>query len=194
MVPRLPREKLMSQNLTTMPNTIMPITRTPTTRTPLAISISQAQESDVETLYQLTLALAAFERKTPDQISVTKEKLREWAFGPNKVFEALIARYGEEPAGMAVYFFTYAGSMGAPILYGEDLFVLRQFRGQRIGTKMLQELARKAEERGCCRMQFAVFDWNENATSFYKKLGATIRRDLPQVRMDAADFVNLFKR
>jgi GNAT superfamily N-acetyltransferase len=165
----------------------------PTTKMPLSISISQARESDVETLYQLTVALAAFERKTPDQISVTREKLRRWAFGPNRVFEAIIARNGEEPVGMAVYSYIYAGSMGAPILYFEDLFVLRQFRGQGIGTKMLKVLARKALERGCCRMQWAVFEWNENAIKFYEKLGATIRRDLPQVRMEAADIIKLSK-
>lgn len=180
-----------------MPSTMVPPAAqvmTPRTRKPLCISISPAQESDVEAIYQLTIGLAMFERKTMEQILVTREKIQELAFGPNKVFEAIIARNGAESIGMAVYFYAYAGSMGAPILYGEDLFVLRQFRGRGVGTNLLQELARKATERGCCRMQWSVFDWNKDAINVYEKLGATIRRDLHQVRLDASDFGSLLGR
>jgi GNAT superfamily N-acetyltransferase len=157
----------------------------------MTLKISTAQESDIDILYQLTSALAEFEG---NKISLTQEKLRKYGFGVNKIFEAVIARKDEKPVGMAVYFFVWVGFAGAPALYGEDLFVLPEYRGQGIGIKIIQELARIATERECCQMRWVVYDWNEKAIGFYKKMGAIVRQDLLQVRLDVASFSNLVKR
>jgi len=151
----------------------------------MTLTISQATEDDVDLLYDLTVALAAYEKKTPDQILVTKEKLRKFAFGANARFQAQIARSGEKPAGMSVYYIGYSGYMGSPILYVEDLFVLPDFRGRGIATEMMRKLAEVALETECCRMQGAVFDWNADARAFYAAGGAQLRPDLIQVRLDA---------
>ncbi|HEY9730579.1 MAG TPA: GNAT family N-acetyltransferase [Drouetiella sp.] len=158
-----------------------------------AIEIAEATVADLEVIYQMSVALAMYERKSAGEILLTRQKLAKWAFGPNKVFSALIARKGGQPVGMAVYYYAYAGSLGAPILYIEDLFVERLYRGRGVATSMLRALVLKASEFGCCRVQGAVFNWNENAAACYEKLGAQIRRDLHQVRLESSRFSRFLK-
>ena len=52
----------------------------------MSLTITEAMEKDVTSLYELTVALAEYERRTPDQIFVTEDKLRKWAFGPTESF------------------------------------------------------------------------------------------------------------
>lgn len=153
-----------------------------------SVVISDATAADLEALYQMSVALALYERKSRAEIFLTREKINQWAFGPNKVFSALIARSGNQPIGMAVYYYAYAGSLGAPILYCEDLFVERLHRRRGVATLMMKELVAKASQLGCCRVQGAVFNWNESASTCYEKLGAQIRSDLRQVRLDSSKF------
>jgi hypothetical protein len=42
---------------------------------------------------------------------------------------------------------------------------------------MLVALAQLAVERNCGRFEWSVLDWNENAISFYKGMGATVMPD-----------------
>ncbi|MDR3613147.1 MAG: GNAT family N-acetyltransferase [Candidatus Obscuribacterales bacterium] len=152
----------------------------------MAFSISLAEESDVDLLYELTVALAVYEKKTPDEIFVTAAKLRKWGFGPKKVFSALVARLDDKPVGLAVYYFGFSGYMGEPILYLEDLFILPEFRKRGFGGQMLKHLSQMAFDQECCRVQWAVFDWNEDAIAFYRSIGAQLRPDLIQVRLDSS--------
>ena len=48
---------------------------------------------------------------------------------------------------------------------------------------MLSHLARIAIERGCCRLEWAVLDWNEPAIGFYKRLGAHAMDDWTVFRL-----------
>jgi len=160
----------------------------------LSVSIYTALESDVPIIYALTVALAKSEQKPSDQILVTEERLRKWGFGPNRIFHAIIANWEKKPVGVAVYFYTYAGYLGQPVLFLEDLFVLPEFRSRGIGKKMLQDLANIAQKQNCCRMQWAVFDWNQDAIRFYEKIGATVRKDLLQVRLEPNQFDRLLSQ
>jgi hypothetical protein len=42
---------------------------------------------------------------------------------------------------------------------------------------LLKALARIAVRRGCGRMEWAVLDWNRPAIGFYRRLGATLRKE-----------------
>ncbi len=141
----------------------------------MSLTISIAQELDAESIYQLTAALADYEH---EESLLTLEKVRKYGFGKNKMFEAVIAHFNGKPVGMAVFFFAWASYSGAPILYGEDLFVLPEYRGRGIGKKIIQKLECIANERECCEMRWVVYDWNEKAIGFYNKLGATVRKDI----------------
>jgi GNAT superfamily N-acetyltransferase len=76
------------------------------------------------------------------------------------------------PAGFALFFHSFSTFLARPGLYLEDLFVLPEHRGLGIGRALLTHLARLAVERGCGRLEWSVLDWNQEAISFYERLGA----------------------
>jgi GNAT superfamily N-acetyltransferase len=93
------------------------------------------------------------------------------------VAEVLIAYWGAQPAGFALYFHNFSTFLGRPGIYLEDLFVEPIHRGKGIGKALLIELARIAKERNCGRLEWAVLNWNQPAIDFYRSLGAVPLND-----------------
>ena len=150
--------------------------------------IRPATEEDLPVLTDLIKKLAVYE-KLIDIYTATPELYRRYGFGEEAIFRALLVenRSGDGPdyLGMALYFFTFSTFTGKPTLYLEDIFVLEEYRGRGIGTRLLVELAKVAVEKDCGRMEWSVLDWNEPSIQFYRSLGAfpmdewTVYRMLP---------------
>lgn len=149
----------------------------------MKIKIRKAKLSDVQTILLLVLKLAEYEKKTVGDVKLTTDKIIKHAFCSKPYFNLLVAETENELVGYALYFFTYAASLGAPILYLEDLFVLENYQRQGIGTKFLTQLARIAANHHCCRMEWHTFSWNRSAIDFYQSMSAVLRPDLIQVRL-----------
>jgi len=115
--------------------------------------------------------LAAFE-KLAGRVTATPAQIRENLFGSRPYAEAVIAEDDGRPAGFAVFFPTFSTFRGQPGLYLEDLFVQPEFRGRGIGRALLAHLAKLARQRGCCKFEWVVLDWNDKAMGFYERLGA----------------------
>jgi GNAT superfamily N-acetyltransferase len=64
--------------------------------------------------------------------------------------------------------------------------VLPPERGAGAGRALLGALARIAVRRGCARMEWTVLDWNRPAIRFYRRLGATLRREWVLTRLTGA--------
>jgi GNAT superfamily N-acetyltransferase len=151
-------------------------------------AIRPAKEEDIPELMDLIKQLAVYE-KLMDIYTATEELYRRYGFSDEAIFETLLveneSREGPEYLGMALYYYTYSTFTGRPTLYLEDIFVIEEYRGRGIGTKLLVELARIAVEKGCGRMEWIVLDWNEPSIEFYKSIGAfpldewTVFRMLP---------------
>ncbi|QLZ67319.1 N-acetyltransferase [Legionella sp. PC1000] len=142
-----------------------------------------AKKNDKEEILDLIKKLAEAERKKPEEINLTLEKIESHGFGRNKYFHILLAESKKKPAGYALYFFSYSASAGAPILYIEDLFVDEPYRNFGLGTSLLAHLARLAIEKECCRMEGHAFTWNKKAIEFFECIGAYPRTDLLQFRL-----------
>ncbi|HHF7396141.1 TPA: N-acetyltransferase family protein [Legionella anisa] len=142
-----------------------------------------AKKNDKEEILDLIKKLAEVERKKPEEINLTLEKIESHGFGRNKYFYVLLAEYKKKPAGYALYFFSYSASAGAPILYIEDLFVDEPYRNFGLGTGLLAHLARLAIEKECCRMEGHAFTWNKKVIEFFEFIGAHPRTDLLQFRL-----------
>jgi GNAT superfamily N-acetyltransferase len=119
-------------------------------------------------------------------MEATAERIRRHGFGRRRYFEALICRRGRAPIGLALYYFTYSTFLGRPTLYLEDLFVLPEARGDGAGRALLRALAAIAVRRGCGRMEWTVLDWNTPSIRFYRKLGASLRREWILTRLTGA--------
>jgi diamine N-acetyltransferase len=149
------------------------------------VSIRQATPDDAETLQDLILELAAYERLTDEaepSVHLLREHLSEEALTG---CEALIAETEKGTAvGFALFFHNYSTFLTNAGLYLEDLFVKPTYRGEGIGFALLQRCAEIAEARGCRRMEWAVLDWNEDAIDFYEEVGAEPLDDWTTMRMD----------
>ena len=148
----------------------------------MTVLIRPAKPADVPVIADLIRGLARFE-KLEDQVALTDELLAEGLFGPRPYAESVLAEVEGHPAGFALFFHSFSTFLARPGLYLEDLFVLPEHRGQGIGRALLAHLARLAVERGCGRMEWAVLDWNQEAISFYERLGATAMSEWTTYRL-----------
>lgn len=133
--------------------------------------IRNATPGDTGDLLRLVRALAAYEQE-PDAVEATEADLQRALFSPHPNVFAVVAEDGGATVGMALYFLTFSTWTGRHSLYLEDLFVDPAHRGRGLGRALLTELARRAEELGCARMEWSVLDWNQPAIDFYLNLGA----------------------
>lgn len=151
------------------------------------INIRTAGEEDIPVILELVKELAEYERLS-HKVTATPDHFREFGFGAEKHFRAIIADYDTEEhqgvAGFALFFFTFSTFLGQPTLYLEDLFVKPQYRGNGIGLALLKELAKIAVQKKCGRMEWSVLDWNKPAIKFYEALGARALSDWTVFRLE----------
>jgi len=134
------------------------------------ITIRQATEKDIETIFNFICELAVYE-KLRDDVTATPEILMESLFVQRQA-EVIIAEEEGRALGFALYFHNFSTFKGKACLYLEDIFVKEEQRGRGIGKMLFKRLAQIAVERGCERFDWAVLDWNKPSIEFYKSLGA----------------------
>jgi len=135
------------------------------------LRIRPATESDARLVLDFIRKLAEY-GDISSETTVTEADVRAALFEARPVAQAILAYLGSEPAGFAVYSFTFSSFMGKPGIYVEDLFVEHRFRGRGVGKALLVTLAGLGRERGCGRLEWSVLNWNEQAMEFYQDLGA----------------------
>jgi GNAT superfamily N-acetyltransferase len=154
-------------------------------------ALTPARPADVPLILSLVRELAEYERLA-HEVTATEPLLHDALFGANPVAYAVIATEQGEPAGFALYFFSFSTFLARPGLYLEDLYVRPPFRGRGLGRLLLAHLARIAVDRGCGRMEWSVLNWNETALRVYRAIGArpmdewTVQRVTGQALVDLA--------
>lgn len=138
---------------------------------PPHIRVVPAAPEDVPVLLRFVQALAEFEHLR-HECRMTAAQLMQALFGPRPHAEAALARAGDTPVGMAIFYPTFSTFRGAPTLYLEDLYVDEAHRAAGAGLALMRYLAAIARERGYARIGWQVLDWNSQAIRFYGKLGA----------------------
>jgi GNAT superfamily N-acetyltransferase len=134
-------------------------------------------------------ALADYEKlKRPTRAARTR-LLRDALGGRGKLrrkkrFDTFLAFKDGRAVGYAIVFETYSSFRARPTLFLEDLFVLPEYRKQRIGLKLFRRCVAEARGRGCGRMEWIVLDWNQPAIRFYKKLKSRRMREWLLFRID----------
>ena len=130
-----------------------------------------ATPDDVPVILSCIRGLAEYE-KLAHEVVATESLLHETLFGERPAAEVILAHYGDEPAGFALFFHNYSTFVARPGVYLEDLFVFPAYRGRGLGRLLLARLAAIALERGCGRLEWSVLDWNVDAIRFYQSVGA----------------------
>ncbi|XP_021093689.1 diamine acetyltransferase 2 isoform X1 [Heterocephalus glaber] len=168
------------------------------------VQIRAAKEGDCGDILRLIRLLAGHTPRSSlcvfiPPISVA---LRADGFGENPFYHCLVAeilpapgeRQGPSIVGYGLYYFIYSTWKGRNV-YLEDVYVMPEYRGQGIGSKIIKKVAEVSRERGatiqalkrpeyvaldqgCSQFRLAVLEWNKRAIDLYKALGA---QDLTQV-------------
>ncbi|XP_034612591.1 diamine acetyltransferase 2-like isoform X2 [Trachemys scripta elegans] len=133
---------------------------------------------DLKDVMRLIREGATF-HKALDQVKTTPEVLREDGFGMDPKFGCLVAEVppdqrskdGHTVVGYQFHYFSYCTWKGR-IVFGEDLYVMPEFRGKGIGTSLLSQVAKLALAHGCSQFRFVLANWNQPAMALYEKLGA----------------------
>jgi GNAT superfamily N-acetyltransferase len=133
------------------------------------ITIRKTEPKDYPAVLELIKELALFER-APEKVTNTVELMQE----ENQYFHSIIAEKEDgEIAGMAIYFFAYYTWVGKSH-YLDDIVVKEKYRGNKIGTKLLDKVIEFGKQNNCKRIRWQVLDWNVDAIEFYKKYGAML--------------------
>ncbi|NYF79310.1 GNAT family N-acetyltransferase [Granulicella arctica] len=146
------------------------------------LNIRQAIPSDVPQILAFIRELAEYERDL-DAVLATEADLLRDGFTEPKRFHCLIAEWGNQPAGMAHYFYSYSTWTGHAGIYIEDLFVRSEFRGKGIGKELLASVAAVAVAEGCPRLEWSVLDWNQPSIDFYHQMGAVMKSEWKGMRV-----------
>ena len=85
--------------------------------------------------------------------------------------QVLLAVDDENPVGVAVCFMGFSTFKAKPVLNLHDLAVLPEYRGQGVGSRLLQAVDERARELGCCKTTLEVIESNESARRLYERMG-----------------------
>lgn len=135
----------------------------------MSITLRKAHEADFTQLVEMVKQLAVDLGK-PDGVKTTVNDY----INAQHTFECLLAQTDSgELAGYVLYWDTFHTWSGKSI-YIEDLFVKPQYRKQGVAQLLMNEVITIAKTNNCKNVTWHVLDWNANAISLYKKLGATV--------------------
>jgi len=145
------------------------------------VTIRFAERRDCPLILTFIRALADYEHMLDDVVA-DEALLEEWIFDKQKAEVIFLSENGVE-VGFALFFHNFSTFLGRAGIYLEDLFVLPSHRGKGYGKRLLTELARIANQRGCGRLEWACLDWNQPSIDFYLSLGAQPMSDWTTYRL-----------
>lgn len=136
------------------------------------MQIRTGTKEDLPQVLALIKELAEYE-KAPQEVDNTIERMEEDGFGPEKVFDFLVAEENGEIHGLALYYYSYSTWKGKCI-YLEDLVVTNPQRRRGTGKLLFNRLIEIAREKDVRRLSWQVLEWNTPAIDFYKSIGAQL--------------------
>lgn len=155
-----------------------------------SLCLRSAQPADIPQILTFIRELAEYER-APGMAVATSADLQRYLFGERPLAFVVMADWDGDPAGFALWFYSFSTWEGRPALYLEDLFVRPSYRGRGIGKVLLKYLAAVALRQGCTRFVWQVLDWNTPSLEFYKAMGAKVLEEWLTCRVDGAALARL---
>lgn len=129
-------------------------------------------KEDLPQVLALIKELAEYE-KAPQEVDNTLERMEQDGFGPEKVFDFIVAEEDGKILALALYYWSYSTWKGR-CMYLEDLVVTLEHRRRGIGQLLFAELIQIAKQKDARRLSWQVLDWNQPAIDFYNYLGAEL--------------------
>ncbi len=133
------------------------------------LSIRKAVIEDARTIFSFVSGL--IDDHLPGQTPWTSvERIETDGFGPDPLFEALIAERDAKPVGFVSFFRGYAGWRGRPMGIVHALYVLPEERRTGAARALMANVAKIAMNRGWVRIELFVEE-ERPAIRFYEAIG-----------------------
>ncbi len=137
------------------------------------IEIRKVTEDDVTVLYDLIMAIAVHHQQQ-QYVLTCPEELLAAGFVKSPKYGAHLAEYEGTTAGFISYTHDYSIWLGADYLRIDDLYVLDEFRGNKIGEALMNHVAESCKAQGIDKIKWEVQSDNLQAIRFYQRLGAEL--------------------
>jgi ribosomal protein S18 acetylase RimI-like enzyme len=125
------------------------------------------QKAIVMLLNEYAKDLQGYKRKLPDE--VLKNVVPEMKKIPTTL--VFLAAVNNEFVGMAICFIGFSTFYAKPVINIHDFTVLKNYRRQGIGSKLVKAIEQKAATLNCCKLTLEVQEMNKNAIILYEKCG-----------------------
>lgn len=137
----------------------------------MKVEFKKVEEESFDLWFELNYEMTKELEAQPLDRSVATD-LRADAFSENPPFEAILVYQGDILAGYLTLKNDYSTWTAKPVLFLEDLYLKKEFRGKGIGTEIFEYCRELAKERGCGRFDWITGTDNLKAQKFYEKMGA----------------------
>lgn len=150
----------------------MPNDKLPPSAGPYAtVTISPAGEGDLGELLALMRAYCDFYEVSPSDERLL-ELSRKLIADPSREGVQLIARDGNGSAlGFATLYWSWSTSRAAPLGTMNDLYVVPEARGRRVGERLIEACVKRCAEHGTAEMEWQTAPDNKPAQALYDRVG-----------------------
>jgi GNAT superfamily N-acetyltransferase len=148
----------------------------------MGLIIRDAVRGDVPVILDFIMKLAVYERLAHEAVATEADLERELFGAAPKVF-CQLAEVDGQPAGFALWYYTFSTFQGRLGIWLEDLFVNPEVRGHGVGKALLTDLAQRCLREGLGRYEWNVLDWNQPSIDFYVSQGAEFLDDWRRCRV-----------
>jgi GNAT superfamily N-acetyltransferase len=147
-----------------------PVTKEEVGEVPVMIT-RPVRESDVECIVRMVHDLAAYEQSA-HECRLTVRQLSDALFAERPALFGHVAEIDGAVVGFVVWFLNFSTWTGTHGIYGEDMYVLPEYRRHGVGRALFHEMAAECVRQGYERLDFATLDWNKPTITFTASLGA----------------------
>jgi GNAT superfamily N-acetyltransferase len=142
------------------------------------MKLTKATHSDIPELVELLRTLFDQEAEFEPNSQTQRKALSKIILDP-KIGIILVARDDEKILGMINLLFTESTALGSKVAILEDMVVLPKFRGEGIGSKLIEYTISQAKKEGCKRITLLTDTENTKAQSFYRTKGFVKSKMIP---------------
>jgi GNAT superfamily N-acetyltransferase len=156
----------------------------------MSVVIRDARPGDEAVIVDFIMKLAVYERLAHEAVATTADITRE-LFGPSPKVFCQVAEVDGQPAGFALWYYTFSTFQGRHGIWLEDLFVNPDVRGHGVGKALLADLAQRCIREELGRYEWNVLDWNQPSIDFYISQGAVFLDDWRRCRVTGEALMKL---
>lgn len=154
------------------------------------VATRPVRASDVERIVQMVHDLAAYEESAAE-CRLTARQLSDALFSARPALFGHVAEVAGDVVGFVLWFLNFSTWTGTHGVYGEDIYVLPEYRRHGVGLALLREMAAECVRQGYERLEFATLDWNKPTIAFTTSLGAKPLDEWTTYRISGAELARL---